>query len=138
MQTNFSVASASLLTHTEVVDYADQNANFPTLFPVSTYTSFSTPYSKYRIALFLTGMVITATSTIPLSFDVTASVLSATTYSMSATLGYNATISALQFSQVFFDTSQFSINLGKYLNFQEWSVTNMATATSFFTFNSAL
>jgi hypothetical protein len=137
MQTNFSVASTSLLTHTEVVNYADQNANFPSHFPVSTYTSFSAPYSKYRIALFLTGMVITATSTIPVSFDVTASVLSATSYSMSATLGYNATISALQFSQVFFDTSQFSLNLGKYLNFQEWSVTNMAT-TNFFTFNNAL
>jgi cysteine-rich repeat protein len=137
MQSNFSVASSSLLTHTEVVDYADQNANFPTLFPASTYTSFTTPYSKYRIALFLTSMVITATSTIPFSFDITTAVLSATTYSMAATLGYSATITTLQFSQVFFDSSQFSLNSGKYLNFQELSVTNTAT-TSFFTFNNAL
>ena len=100
MQSNFSTASASLLSHLEVVDYADQTAMFPTLGPISTYTSFSAPFNKYKIVLFLTSIsVATSTSsTIQLTFDITTSVLSATTYSMYATLGYNATIAYIQFS----------------------------------------
>lgn len=119
------------------MDYADQNANFPTLNPSSTYTTFSTPYSKYRIVLFLTSLTITSTSTIPLSFDVTGTVLSSTTYSMYATLGYNSTITLLQYSQVFFDSSQFSVNSNKYLYFLEWTITD-TTVKSFFQFNSIL
>jgi cysteine-rich repeat protein len=105
--------------------------------PTSAYSTFSAPFSKYRIALFLTSIAITSTSTIPVSFDITCTVLSTTTYSMVATLGYNATITMLKFSQVFFDSSQFSVSSNKYLYFQEWAITNTAV-TSFFQFNIAL
>lgn len=85
----------------------------------------------------MTSMDVVAKPLVTFTFDVTCTVLSTDTYQMYATLGYNSTISILKFTQVFFDTSQFSTTSGKYLYFQELPVTNTAV-TTFFQFNSAL
>jgi cysteine-rich repeat protein len=128
----------NLQYHYEVVDYTnDENVNYGSLGPGSAYTTFTAPFTQYRIALFLTSIAITATANSSIHFDITANVIDANTYAMNATLGYNSTITMLQFSQVFFDSSQFSTSSNKYLYFQEWAITNTAT-TSFFQYNNAL
>ena len=127
---NFSTPSSSLKYHYEVVDYAnDQNPNYAGFGPASTYSSFSPPYTQYKIALFLTALSITSVFNASIYFDITAQVIDANTYYMNATVGYNVTIGWMKFSQVFYDPTNFSVSTGSYLYMQELAVTNTAVTT---------
>lgn len=127
---NFSTPSSSLKYHYEVVDYAnDQNPNYAGFGPASTYSSFSPPYTQYKIALFLTTLSITSVFNASIYFDITAQVIDANTYYMNATVGYNVTIGSMKFSQVFYDPTNFSVSTGSYLYMQELAVTNTAVTT---------
>ena len=127
---NFSTPSSSLRYHYEVVDYAnDQNPNYAGTGPASTYTSFSAPYTQYKIALFLTALSMTSLSNSSVYFDVTAQVIDDNTYFMNATIGYNVTVGYIRFSQVFYDPTNFSVSTGNYLYMQELVVTNTAVTT---------
>ena len=95
MQTNFSTLSSSLLYHYEVINYSTQNSNYGGLGPARTYTTFSTPYSQYRIALFLTGIGIYGTAGIPLYLDIVWNIIDSSRYSMNATLGTQVTVTIL-------------------------------------------
>lgn len=101
--------SGSLQSHTEVVDFSGNQAQY---YP---YDSFSTPLANNKILFFLTTLVITSTTLIPLYIDLSYSILSSSSYSMTLTAGYQMSITRFSFSQIFFDVGEYQSTTSPYL-----------------------
>ena len=121
--------NSSLQSHTELVNFATGQVYFSYNFA---YQQFVTPYSNNKILFFLTALHIVATSTDPLSLDITYSILNNSHYSMTLTAGYNVTITRYSFNQIFYTTSDWNTTVSPYLNAYSWSIADSTSSSNIF------
>lgn len=80
----------------EAINYTDQAQYFP-------YNTFSSPYSNFKIVLYITNLWIRATSGPAITLTIDYSFLNDSFYILNATLQKNAFITNLHFSQIIYN-----------------------------------
>ena len=79
-----------------------------------------------------------ATSTVPLTMDISYTILDAGSYSMTLTVGYNVSIHRISFNQIFYDAGDYVLGSSPYLNAFVWDVTNALATDNIITVESLI
>lgn len=131
MQTNFSTKSSEIKYHCETINYTQQSLTYPSFGPRSANNTFQTPFSRYRIALFLTSFGTNATAGVFLFFSVTTTILSSSTYQINTTMGTQAFINFIDYSQIFYDTYDYPTANNFYFQYVQIPITDSSKGAFF-------
>ena len=125
-----------LTSFTEIVNFATSQYYFS--YNGNGFGSFSGDIANYKILYFLTTLYITATAGDPVELDISYSILNASHYTHTLTVGYNVSITGFAFSQIMYNLGNSTVDTSPHTYGLEWSIADSSFATNIFGMDSII